>query len=107
MPLPVVVIPAFPPRSPIPKVVGILAIVFAGLGLVTSLTLTLGFEKEFRRFGITKHDLGSFGTWMNVTMLPALAVFALHLTGGIMSLKYMPRSRTVTRASLPAPAPTK
>ncbi len=75
-------------RSAIPKVIGILAIVFASLGIVGSLAMAFGFDEELARWGVTRHDLGDYGAWMMISLAPMTALFALHLTAGILSVRY-------------------
>jgi hypothetical protein len=75
-------------RSAIPKVVGILATVFCGFGLLFSAGLALGMEDEMLQHGVSRPDLGSFATWMMVSLVLAVGVFALHLTAGIQAIRY-------------------
>jgi hypothetical protein len=75
-------------RSVIPKVAGILAIVFASLGLLGSLSTVLGVDDDMLVHGVTREGLGAFGTWMLAYLALAAAVFAVHLTAGIQSVRY-------------------
>ena len=79
-----------PPRSAIPKVIGILAIVFASFGVLGTLGLTFGMEDELSRYRITRDALGSFGTWMIVSGVFGFALFGVHLTMGIQAVRYAP-----------------
>ena len=77
-------------RSSIPKVVGILGIIFSAFGIIGSLAMTFGPADALRRFDATSNMLGGFGTWMNVYMVIAALLFGLHLTGAIQSIRYAP-----------------
>jgi hypothetical protein len=77
-------------RSGIPKVIGILAIVFASLGLIGSLAVTFGLEDDMRRYDLSRELLGGFGTWMLIYMVLGTALFGVHLAAGILSVKYSP-----------------
>jgi hypothetical protein len=74
-------------RSKIPKVVGILAIIFSSLGLITA-TIPLGLQDDLRHHHLTWTDLGSYTTWMMVWVVLGLAVSGVHLAGGIAALRY-------------------
>lgn len=85
-------------RSAIPKVVGILAIVFASLGLIGSLSTAFGVDDDMLAHGTTRDGLGAFGTWMLAYVALAAVVFAVHLTAGIQAIRYAasaPRWMTV------------
>jgi hypothetical protein len=77
-----------PRRSSIPRVIGILAIVFAGLGILGSLAITLGVDEDMRKYGGTREAFGEFGTWTAVYLWLAAVLFAVHLTAGIQSVRY-------------------
>lgn len=79
-------------RSSIPFVIGILAIVFAVLGLLTSMLVAIGLTEELDAQGVTKSELGAFGTWMYAALIPSLLLFGLHLTGGIFCVTYKKRA---------------
>lgn len=85
----------FERRSLIPRVIGILAIVFASIGLLFSLAMSFGFDDDLMKHGVTKADLDAYGTWMTVSIVPALAVFAAHLTAGIQCVRYAPSAPTL------------
>jgi hypothetical protein len=85
-------------RSAIPKVAGILAIVFASLGLLGTLSTVIGVDDDMLAHGATRASLGAFGTWMFAYVALAAVVFAVHLTAGIQSVRYAasaPRWMTV------------
>jgi hypothetical protein len=75
-------------RSSIPRVIGILAIVFSSLGLLGSFATLVGPADDMLKFSISKETLGTFGTWMNVYVVLAVALFGVHLTAGIQSVRY-------------------
>lgn len=77
-----------PSRSAIPRVVGILAIVFAPIGLLMSLAMTFGPKDDFRWMEISQGDLGFFGTWIDLYLVLAVGLFVLHLVGGILAVAY-------------------
>jgi hypothetical protein len=77
-----------PRRSSIPRVIGILAIVFASLGLVGALTLSFGVDEDLARRGTTRENFGAFGSWTLAYAPLAGLVFAVHLTAGIQSMRY-------------------
>lgn len=90
--------PAYPPylgeaprRSAIPKVVGILAIVFASLGLIGSLAVTVSVTDKIDLLRLLRDEslgLRSFDTWLKLYLAPAALVFGVHLTAGILSVRY-------------------
>jgi hypothetical protein len=77
-----------PRRSSIPRVIGILAIVFASLGLLGALGISFGVDEDLARHGTTRENLGTFGSWMLAYAPLAGLVFAVHLTAGIQSVRY-------------------
>jgi hypothetical protein len=77
-----------PQRSAIPRVVGILAIVFCVLGLLMSLGATLGPKDDLELWEVTTDQLGFFGTWLDIYLVLSVGVFALHLAGGIAAVAY-------------------
>lgn len=76
------------PPSAIPRVVGILAIIFSVIGLLGSFTLSVGIAGVLDDKGIPYSALGTFGTWNVIFGILGLALFGLHLTGGILGVKY-------------------
>lgn len=79
------------PRSSIPKVIGVLAIVFACLGAfgaLGALGMAISAEDEMRKFGLAAEELGAFGTWIYAYVLLSVALFAVHLAAGIQSVRY-------------------
>ena len=77
-----------PRRSSIPKVIGILAIVFASLGILGALAMAFGVDEDMAKHGTTRENLGAFGSWMLAHVPLAGLVFAVHLTAGIQSVCY-------------------
>lgn len=71
-----------------PLVVGVLAIIFAVIGIALTFLLAFGFGEELRLYGVTKEDLGGFGTLMNLAVIPSTVIFALHLAGGIFCVRF-------------------
>lgn len=67
---------------------GILAIVFAAIGLLVTFASAFGYDEELQRHSLTHEQLGGFGTWVLLAVIPGLGLFALHLTAGILSLRY-------------------
>src|SRR5258708_5547389 len=74
-------------RSKIPKVVGILAIIFSSVGFLTA-TIPLGMLDDMRLHHLTWSDLGSYASWIIVWLVLGLAVSGVHLAGGISALRY-------------------
>jgi hypothetical protein len=73
-------------RSGIPKVIGILMIVFASLGLLVSLAGLAGNSAE----GVLK-EVPEWKTWSTLSMvfgLIGLGISVLHLIGGISAVRY-------------------
>jgi len=75
-------------RSSVPRVLGILATVFAPLGLLVTFGLAFGFEEELSRYNLVRSELGAFGTWLNIGALLGVALFAVHLAAGIQAIRY-------------------
>ena len=84
--------PARIERSGIPKVVGILAIVFASLGLLVTLVIPWGIHEELPKHGLTTDALGTFWTWTKIWIALSVGLFGLHLTGGILAVYYARRA---------------
>jgi hypothetical protein len=78
-------------RSAIPRVLGILAIIFSVIGLLFSLVQTFGTYSDIEEMMMDVSELGSFGNWLPAYMAFALLIFGLHLTAGILSVRYSPR----------------
>jgi hypothetical protein len=87
-----------PTRSAMPMVLGIIAIVFAGFGLMGTGVLVLGPDEDMTKHQVTYEALGSYGTWVTVSALLSLGVFALHLTAGIFALRYSRRAPNLLTA---------
>lgn len=79
-------------RSSIPKVVGILAIIFSVIGLLGALVQTFGIYGQLDEKHIPSSALGSFATWNIINMVLAAGVFGIHLAAGILSVRYSPRA---------------
>jgi hypothetical protein len=75
-------------RSNVPRVLGILATVFAPLGLLVTMGLAFGFDDELSRYGLVRSQLGAFGTWLNIGAILGVALFAVHLAAGIQAIRY-------------------
>jgi len=75
-----------PSRSAIPKVLGVLAIVFSCVGLLGSAIWCFGplSDLELNR----DSDLGAIKTWLLVWMALSLGVFVIELVGGILAVQY-------------------
>lgn len=85
-PSPYYPLPSTPPRrSAIPRVIGILAIVFACIGVLGSLTFTLGPLSDLRRH---RDELGFVITWIYLWMAISFVIFGLHVVGGILAVTY-------------------
>ena len=78
-------------RSGVPKVLGILAIVFSVFGLLFAAVQTFGTYSDIEGLWLESVDLGTFGSWIPTYMAFAVLVFGLHLTAGILSVRYSPR----------------
>lgn len=81
-----------PRRSAVPLVLGILAIVFAAIGLVGTAVLAFGLDKEMARHGVTRGAMGDYGTWIVVYSIISLGLFASHLAAGILGVRYSRRA---------------
>ena len=79
------------PKSAIPKVVGILAIVFASLGLLTA-TMPLGMFEDIDVYIAAAGPIDAYLMWLLVSSLLGLALFGVHLTAGILSVRYSARA---------------
>ena len=84
--------PARVERSSIPKVVGILAIVFASLGLLVALVMPWGITDELPKLALTTDVLGTFWTWTKIWTALSIGLFGLHLAGGILAACYARRA---------------
>jgi hypothetical protein len=77
-------------RSGIPRVIGIIAIVFSGFGLLMNIGMYAAYSemlRDARIFGLTG-EVGFFGTWVVISFALGFLVFALHLAGGIAATTY-------------------
>lgn len=80
------------PRSLIPKVVGILAIVFASLGLLVTVTLPLGMLEDIDVYVRTAGPIDEYLTWLVIGSIVGVLVSGVHLAGGILSVRYSSRA---------------
>ena len=81
--------PPLPRRSATPRVVGILALVFACIGIATSLIWTFGPLHDIDRWG--EHErLAGVITWMYAWLAMSAVLFGVHLTGAILAITYKP-----------------
>jgi hypothetical protein len=74
-----------PPRSGIPRVIGILAIVFSCMGAAGSLLFTLGPIADLDRH---REALGFIMTWVYLWAGISFGLFVLHLVGGVLAVMY-------------------
>jgi hypothetical protein len=81
--------PPMPSRSVIPRVVGIIALPFACVGLVTSLVWTFGPLHDINRWGVSER-LGGITTWLYAWLAISVLLFGVHLVGGILAILYKP-----------------
>ncbi|HTR50775.1 MAG TPA: hypothetical protein VMJ10_08725 [Kofleriaceae bacterium] len=77
-------------RSAIPRVVGVLATVFAVVGLCATGLWTWGSLEDLGHHH--RHDWDSVKTWLWVWGGLSVVVSALHLTGGLSALLYRRRA---------------
>src|SRR6478609_4572079 len=75
-------------RSAIPRVIGILALVFAPMGIFFSLTWVLGSIYNHRSEDLTAWQ--PLLTWLWVTVGLTVLVFAAHVVAGITAVMYKP-----------------
>jgi hypothetical protein len=78
-----------PPRSAIPRVVGIIGIVLSVIGLLSSGVFGFGPLSDIRRWG-SQADLSTVTTWLYGWMALSLVIFALHFVGSILAIMYKP-----------------
>jgi hypothetical protein len=79
----------YPTRSAIPRVVGILMIVFCGFGLFGSAIWTYGPIYDIHLWD-GGHAWRAVEIWLYVWCILGLAVFGVHLAGGIIAVMYRP-----------------
>jgi hypothetical protein len=98
--------PAYPPyayyprppqRSAIPRVVGILAIVFASIGVLSSAVFTLGPLSDLADWRLLD-ELSGVVTWLWVWLGLSVALFVLHLVAGILACGYRPSAPRLINA---------
>ncbi len=82
--------PTGPPRSAIPRVIGVLAIVFSCFGLIGSAIWALGPLSDLDRLehwaGVT--GLGPITAWLWIWFGLSILIFLLHLIAGILAVQY-------------------
>jgi hypothetical protein len=79
--------PMRPQRSAVPRVMGILAIIFAGLGLLGSIIWTFGPLSDLDdHSGVSA--LKPVTAWLWIWMGLSTVIFVVHLIGGILSVQY-------------------
>ncbi len=76
-------------RPMTPRVVGILAIVFASIGVLFALVVHFGPMSDLERWGVDRQASGLV-TWMWGSLALSVGLFALHLIAGVASLIYRP-----------------
>lgn len=80
--------PMKPQRSGVPRVVGVLAIIFSAFGLIGSLIWTFGPMSDAEKMHAS--DLDPVITWLWIWLVLSLGLFVLHLVGGILAVQYKP-----------------
>jgi len=76
-------------RPMTPKVVGILAIVFASIGVLFALVIHFGPMSDLDRWDVSRQASGLI-SWMWGSLALSVGVFALHLVAGVAALTYRP-----------------
>lgn len=79
-----------PARSAIPRTIGILAIIFACIGLGGSILFSLGPLSDVVRWRDDAEQLGFIVTWLYLWAALSMVLFVLHLVGGILACTYRP-----------------
>jgi hypothetical protein len=75
---------ATPPRSMIPRVIGILAIIFSMFGMGASLLWSYGTLHDVHRFAL-EGRLGFVTSWLYLWAVLSGILFLVHLGGGILA----------------------
>jgi len=75
------------PRSAIPRVIGIIGLPFACIGIGASLLFTFGPLHDIKSWGATER-LGSIVNWLYIWLAVSVLLFAAHLLGSILTLTY-------------------
>ncbi|MBS1117886.1 MAG: hypothetical protein H6Q90_114 [Deltaproteobacteria bacterium] len=70
-----------------PRIAGILAIVFSGLGIFGSAIWAFGPLSDIGRWD-SAGELGAISTWLWLWFALSLGLFGAHLTGGILACMY-------------------
>jgi hypothetical protein len=79
--------PMAPQRSGIPRVVGILAIIFACLGVGMAALFTWGPLSDIDRWDL-RDQLSGEVNWIYASAVLSGVVFVLHMLGGIAAVRY-------------------
>ena len=79
--------PPAPRRSAVPKVVGIIALVFSWVGLGGSVLFTFGPLHDLQRHS-SDESFGFALTWVYLWAAASFVIFILHLVGAILALLY-------------------
>lgn len=79
--------PMRPQRSGVPRVMGILAIIFACVGLAGSAIWTFGPLSDLDKHSGAS-ELEAVTAWLWIWMGLSAVVFVVHLIGGILSVQY-------------------
>ena len=64
---------------------------FSVIGLFFSLVQTFGTYGDIEGAYLDASELGTFASWIPAYMVFAVITFAIHLTAGILSIRYSPR----------------
>src|SRR6476469_9254796 len=78
-----------PQRSVIPRVIGIIGMPFAAIGLGGSVLFTFGPLHDIRRWGEAERLDGTI-SWLYLWLAISFGLFAVHLAGAIASCIYKP-----------------
>lgn len=84
------VVPPPPSRSSIPRVIGIIAIVFSVLGVLMNVGMYAAYSEAMRsarHFGLSG-EVGALDTWVTISFVLGFLIFVLHLAGGITATLY-------------------
>ena len=81
-------------RSVIPKVIGILATIFAPLGVGLAVLFTLGPLSDVHKWDHVGYWHGE-ERWLWGSFVLAIGLFAAHLIGGILAIRSMPAAPRV------------
>jgi hypothetical protein len=79
--------PQPPRRTATPRVVGIIGVVFAWIGLGSSAVFTFGPLSDIQRWS-HGDDLGAVTNWLYAWMALSAVVFGLHFVGSLLAIMY-------------------